>query len=65
MSLVIAWRNPLFRTLVEKKVRRIFEDRHGSIYTVTQPDGTEESFELYSGGGTAVTSEAPGVLSAS
>lgn len=64
MSLVIAWRNPGLRALAEKKVRRVFEDRFGSIYTVTQPDGTKALFELYPGGGITVTGEALDVRTA-
>ena len=64
MSLVIAWRNPLSQKPAEKYVKRVFEDRFGSIYTVTQSDGTKELFELYPGGPITVPSETLSVFSA-
>jgi hypothetical protein len=51
MSLVIAWRNPQPLARTERKVRRVVEDRFGTVYLVTEPDATQETFELYPGGG--------------
>jgi len=52
MSLVIAWRNPRPLARTERKVRRVAEDQFGTVYLVTEPDATQETFELYPGGGT-------------
>jgi hypothetical protein len=52
MSLVIAWRNPLPPARAERKVRKVVEDELGTVYLVTGPDATQESFELYPSGGT-------------
>jgi hypothetical protein len=54
MSLVISWRNPLPPARAKRKVRRVIKDRFGSMYLVTQPEGTEEAFGLYLGGRTTV-----------
>jgi hypothetical protein len=61
MSLVISWRNPLPPARAKRKVRRVIEDRFGSVYLVTQPDATEESFELYPGGRATVDDLCRGV----
>src|SRR5512140_2950038 len=52
MSLVIAWRNPRLRGRIERKVRRVVEDKFVAVYLVTEPDATLATFELYPGGAT-------------
>jgi hypothetical protein len=53
MALVVTWRN-LFRSVrAESNVRRVLQDRFGTLYAVTGPDVTQEYFELYQGGATA------------
>jgi hypothetical protein len=49
MSLVIVWRNPVPPARAERKVRRVIEDRFGTVYLATEPDATHKSFELYPG----------------
>jgi hypothetical protein len=51
MQLVITWRNPRLLARIERKVQRVLEDQFGTVYLVTEPDATQETFELYPGGG--------------
>jgi hypothetical protein len=32
-------------------MQRVVEDQFGTVYLVTEPDATQETFELYPGGG--------------
>jgi len=48
MKLEIVWRNPVQVTKVEHKLQKVSSDEFGAIYSVTNPDLTQE-FELIQG----------------
>lgn len=64
MSLVIAWRNPRRRGRIERKVRRVVEDKFVAVYLVTEPDAALATFELYPGGATKSEEPRKGVVEA-
>ena len=45
MKLEIVWRNPLPVTKVEHTLRKVSSDEYGAMYSVSNPDLTQE-FEL-------------------
>ena len=48
MKLEIVWRNPVPMTKVEHTVHRVSSDQSGALYSVTNPDLTQQ-FELIQG----------------
>jgi hypothetical protein len=64
MPLTITWRNPLPPLRVERKVRRVVEDRFETVYLVTGPDAMQGSFELYPGGRTKTDDQRRDVVEA-
>ena len=48
MKLEIVWRNPLPLARVEHTVHKLSSDEFGAVYSVTNPDLTQE-FELIQG----------------
>ena len=48
MKLEIVWRNPVQVTKTEHKLQRVSSDELGAVYSVTNPDLTQE-FELIQG----------------